>query len=96
MHHRLLVVLILGISNKFKHILCQKHIISTLLQMLCFRLNDVFNDKREDASQFMITVKHTGLVGNVIYIILISKVFINFYLGQESTIFNNTAKKSTS
>jgi hypothetical protein len=65
--------------------------------MLCFRLNDVFNDKREDASQFMITVKHTGLVGNVIYIYNPHfKGFYKFLFRSRSTIFNNTAKKSTS
>ncbi|XP_028408191.1 S phase cyclin A-associated protein in the endoplasmic reticulum-like isoform X2 [Dendronephthya gigantea] len=38
-----------------------------------FRLNDVFNDKRDDASQFMITVKHTGLVGviSLLYAVLL-------------------------
>ena len=29
-----------------------------------YRSTDVFNEKRDDSTQFMVTVKHTGLVGN--------------------------------
>ena len=44
---------------------CKLHKENSSLNFFC-RLNDVFNDKRDDASQYMITVKHTGLVGIVI------------------------------